>query len=274
MPELPEVETVRRTIETKICNKTIRSVEVNHTDVLDGMEKEDFIDLLVGNTVLRMERRGKYLIFCLKQQKKLILHLRMTGQLIYFENDFPKDSHCHVVVYFEDGGGFYYRDVRRFGRFCLVGSGGKTECGMNRLGFEPMDRKFTVNYVKDGVQNRRCSVKARILDQHFIAGIGNIYADEILFAARIHPERMCAELTNCQIKRLKKASEDILLQAIEHRGTTFSDFRDGYGESGGHQDHLAVFHRAGEPCPVCGTIIESIKCGGRTTSFCPKCQKR
>lgn len=274
MPELPEVETVRRTIETKICNKKIISVEVNHDDVLDGITKETFVELFVGNSVIGMERRGKYLIFCLRNGEKIILHLRMTGQLVFFEKDFQRDHHCHVVVHFEDGGGFYYRDVRRFGRFCLIGSGGKTEHGMNQLGYEPMDRKFTVNYVKDGVRNRRCSVKSRILDQHFIAGIGNIYADEILFAARIHPERICSELTNCQIKRLKKASEDILLQAIEHRGTTFSDFRDGYGESGGHQAFLSVFHRTGKPCPVCGTTIESIKCGGRTTSFCPKCQKR
>lgn len=273
MPELPEVETVRRTIESKICNKKIISVEVNNDDVLDGISKSDFIQMLEGNHVTEMKRRGKYLIFCFAGGERVILHLRMTGQLVFFEQEFWGDRHCHVVVRFNQGG-FYYRDVRRFGRFCPIGVGGKTECGMNKLGYEPMDRKFTVNYVKDGVFMRHCSVKSRILDQHFIAGIGNIYADEILFDARIHPERMCCDLTNCQIKRLKKSSENILQKAIEHRGTTFSDFRDGYGEIGGHQEHLAVFHRAGEPCPVCGTKIERIKCGGRSTFFCPKCQKR
>lgn len=273
MPELPEVETVRRSVELKMKDKKILSVTVNNSDVLDGFTPESFVALLEGNSVVKMERRGKYLIFCFKSGEKMILHLRMTGQLICFDDDFIADKHCHVVVRFEQGG-FYYRDVRRFGRFCLIGSGGKTEAGMAQLGYEPMDRNFTVNYVRDGVQGRRCSVKSRILDQHFIAGIGNIYADEILFAARIHPERMCCDLTNCQIRRLKKASETVLSEAIEHRGTTFSDFRDGYGEIGGHQEHLSVFHRAGEPCPVCGTTIEKIKCGGRTTSFCPKCQKR
>lgn len=273
MPELPEVETVRRTVSEKICNRKIISAEVNNDDVLDGISKDDFIDLLMDNSVTGMERRGKYLIFCLASGERIILHLRMTGQLICFDREFSKDKHCHVVVRFENGG-FYYRDVRRFGRFCLIGSGGKTEKGMDQLGYEPLDRRFTVNYVKEGVIGRRCPVKARILDQHFIAGIGNIYADEILFSARIHPERRCDELTNCQIKRLKKASETVLAEAIEHRGTTFSDFRDGYGESGGHQDYLSVFHREGEPCLVCGTVIEKIKCGGRSTSYCPKCQKR
>ena len=273
MPELPEVETVRRSVEAKIRNKRIRTAEVRNDDVLDSITPEDFCALLRKNTVVKMERRGKYLIFCLESGEKIILHLRMTGQLICFDKEFPDDKHCHVVVRFEQGG-FYYRDVRRFGRFCPVGSGGKTEIGMEQLGYEPFDRDFTVNYVREGMRNRRCSVKSRILDQHFIAGIGNIYADEILFTAGIHPERMCCDLTDCQIQRLKKAAETVLAEAIEHRGTTFSDFRDGYGEIGGHQEHLSVFHRAGEPCPLCGTIIEKIKCGGRTTSFCPKCQKR
>lgn len=273
MPELPEVETVRRSAEPNLSRKIIVSAEVYNDDVLDGITKEEFIAFLTGNSVDHMERRGKYLIFCFADGEKMILHLRMTGQLICFADDFVPDRHCHVIVHFQQGG-FYYRDVRRFGRFCLMGTGGKTEQGFHALGYEPFDRKFTVNYVKEGLAGHSCSVKVRILDQHFIAGIGNIYADEILFRARIYPERLCRDLTNCQMKRLKKAAEDVLAEAIEHRGTTFSDFRDGYGEIGGHQEYLSVFHREGEPCPVCGTTIEKIKCGGRTTSFCPKCQKR
>lgn len=273
MPELPEVETVRRSIEKKIIHKRIRSVDVRNDDVLDGITAEAFCSLFRDHAVIRMDRRGKYLIFCLESGEKVLLHLRMTGQLIAFDDDFQEDRHCHVIMRFDEGG-LYYRDVRRFGRFCLMGSGGKTEKGLDQLGYEPFDRKFTVNYVRNGVAGRHCSVKSRILDQHFIAGIGNIYADEILFSARIHPERMCCDLTEAQIRRLKKASETVLAEAIEHRGTTFSDFRDGYGEIGGHQEHLSVFHRAGEPCLLCGTTIEKIKCGGRTTSFCPKCQKR
>lgn len=273
MPELPEVETVRQTVEPEICHKKIIAVQVNHEDVLDGIAKNDFIKILRDNTVTKLMRRGKYLMFDFASGERLILHLRMTGQLIAFENSFEGDRHCHVVVHF-DRGGFYYRDVRRFGRFCLVGSGGKTEMGMNRLGYEPLDREFTLQYLKDGMAGRRCSVKTRLLDQHFIAGIGNIYADEILFAAKIHPECRCADLTDAQLRRLQKVSREILLQAIANRGTTFSDFRNGYGEIGGHQEHLAVFHREGEPCPRCGTSIEKIKCGGRTTSFCPQCQRR
>lgn len=273
MPELPEVETVRRSVAEKICGKKIVAVEVNNNDVLDGISAADFKSMLLDNAVKEMRRKGKYLIFCFEDDKELILHLRMTGQLICFDTDFIQDNHCHVVVRFENGG-FYYHDVRRFGRFCPTGHGGRTEKGMQALGLEPLDRKFTVNYVKDGVANRKCPVKARILDQHFIAGIGNIYADEILYEARIHPQKCCAELTNCQIKRLKKAAETVLAEAIAHRGTTFSDFRDGYGESGGHQDYLKVFHREGEPCTRCGARIAKIKCGGRTTSFCPNCQKR
>lgn len=273
MPELPEVETVRRIVSENICEKEILAVEVNHRDVLDGMTSADFTALLLGHAVVAMKRRGKYLIFCLDDGNKLLLHLRMTGQLVYFADDFERDKHCHIVVRFDEGG-WFYRDVRRFGRFCLVGAGGKTERGLNKLGPEPMDRKFTVNYVKNGLQNHRGPIKARLLDQEFIAGIGNIYADEILFEARIHPEKPCCELTNCQIKRLKRATESVLAEAIAHRGTTFSDYRDGYGRVGGHQEHLKVFHRTGKDCPRCGATIETLKCGGRTTSYCPKCQKR
>lgn len=276
MPELPEVETVRRIVSENIRGKKIMAVEINNESVLDTISAVDFVDMLMDNVVTEMKRRGKYLIFHFADDNEILLHLRMTGQLVCFdtEAEFVKDKHCHVVVNFEEGGGFYYRDTRRFGRFCPIGVNGKTEAGLRKLGYEPADRQFTVNYVKEGVGNRRCPIKARILDQEFIAGIGNIYADEILYEARIHPEKPCSELTNCQIKRLKKASEQILEEAIEHRGTTFSDYRDGYGRVGGHQEHLKVFHRKGKTCPRCGAIIEATRCAGRTTSFCPKCQKR
>lgn len=273
MPELPEVETVKRSIEGHICGKKILRVEVANENVLDAISKEEFIDLLKDCSIKNIERRGKYLIFCLENGKKLILHLRMTGQLIWFEDAFNADRHCHVVVSFEKGG-FYYRDVRRFGRFCPVGSGGKTEEGLMALGCEPFDPQFTEEYLKKGLAGRRLSIKNRILDQHFIAGIGNIYADEILFAAGIHPELPCMDLTDDQILKLKDAAKCVLKDAIRYRGTTFSDFRDGYGETGSYQEHLAVFHRDGMACPVCGAVIEKIKCGGRTTSFCPQCQKR
>lgn len=274
MPELPEVETVRRTLEKNICGKEIESVQIYNDDVLDGVSSADFKTLLIGNRVDAVDRRGKYLIFCLADGNRLILHLRMTGRAVYFNEKPLIDRHCHVIIGFKNGGGIYYQDVRRFGRFCPIGSGGKTEKGLQSLGPEPFDRKFTVNYVREGFHGRRCPVKARLLDQHFIAGIGNIYADEILFEARVYPEKYCDELTNCQMKRIKKAAEKILAKAVEHRGTTFSDYRDGNGEAGEHADYLKVFHRDGQPCPVCGTVIEKIKCGGRTTSFCPKCQKR
>lgn len=273
MPELPEVETVKRSVESNICGKKILRVEVNNEDVLDGISKKGFITLLEGHNIEKIERRGKYLIFCLEGKKRLILHLRMTGQLIWFGRDFTMDRHCHVVVSFEQGG-FYYRDVRRFGRFCLIGSGGKTENGLKTLGYEPFDPEFTETYLKKGLAGRRSSIKNRLLDQHFVAGIGNIYADEILFAAGIHPELPCKDLTDNQIAALKEAAVNVLDEAIQYRGTTFSDFRDGYGETGGYQEHLAVFHRDGMACPVCGAVIEKIKCGGRTTSFCPQCQKR
>ncbi len=273
MPELPEVETVRRGVEERLRGKEIIGVEVRHESIFDAIDAEGIKSMLLGNSVERMERRGKYLIFCMSHGERILLHLRMTGQLCAFDDVFMDDKHCHLVVHFAKGG-FYYRDVRRFGRFCPMGLGGKTEAGFECLGYEPMDRQFTLNYVKEGLRGRHCPVKARILDQRFIAGIGNIYADEILFRARIHPLRPCDELTNCQIKRLKKACETVLEEAIADHGTTFRDFRDVYGESGSHQEYLAVYHRAGEPCLVCGEMIAETKCAGRTTSFCPKCQKR
>lgn len=273
MPELPEVETVRRSIEAQICGKKIESVTVHNDDILDGINRDAFIALLTGNSVTAMERRGKYLIFVLADGNRLLLHLRMTGQFICFNAEPQLDAHCHLLIRFS-GGGCYYRDVRRFGRFCLMGNNGKTECGLQKLGPEPFDRAFTLKYLQDGFAGRKCAVKARILDQHFVAGIGNIYADEILFQAKVYPEKCCCRLTRAEIKRIRQAAVEVLSAAIEHRGTTFSDFRDGNGDYGGHQEYLQVFHRTGKPCVKCGTLIGKIKCGGRTTSFCPKCQKK
>ena len=273
MPELPEVETVRRTVLPHIQNRIIKKVVINHKDVLDGMEPETFARIFKDNAVAEIRRRGKYLILVLQGGEEIILHFRMTGQLVFFEDELPELSHIHAVFYF-DKGGFYYRDVRRFGGFSVIGAGGSMEKGLKELGPEPMDKEFDFDYVRDKFNRSSGSVKAKLLDQHFAAGIGNIYADEILFACGIYPETPCKEVTDDEVKSIIKHAAAILNESIKNRGTTFRDYRDGSGEKGSNQNYLKVFRRWGQQCVNCGTTLEKLKCAGRSTTYCPNCQHK
>ena len=273
MPELPEVETVKRTVEPKITGQIITDIDVRNDAVLENVSFDFFIQFIQGNYVVSMSRRGKYLIFHMNQGGDIVLHLRMTGQLITFENEPALDKHCHLVIYFEQGG-FYYRDVRRFGRFWIVKDGKYSGTGMEHLGPEPFDKAFCGSYLLETFSRHHCPVKSELLDQHIVAGIGNIYADEILFDAGINPFRSCHTLTLKECESICSSASAVLKRAIEKRGTTFRDYRDGDGEKGTFQELLKIFHKQGEPCPRCGTLIKKSVCNGRGTFYCPKCQPK
>ncbi|MEG0874109.1 MAG: bifunctional DNA-formamidopyrimidine glycosylase/DNA-(apurinic or apyrimidinic site) lyase [Clostridiales bacterium] len=271
MPELPEVETVKNSILSQIGSEKIIKVEVNHSGVLKNCTAEEFCDFLEGRVVKTMERRGKYLIFILDNDKYIVAHLRMTGQLVYFEKTLPQINHCHVVIHFAKNG-IYYRDVRRFGGFWIGDNLQNMGSGIEKLGPEPLTSEYNEAHLLAYTQKKHAPIKSILLDQSVVAGIGNIYADEICFTAGVNPLKEGLDLSTQDIKMLVKATKEVLTVAIEKRGTTFSDYRDGYGEKGTFQNYLKIFQRGGLPCVNCGSIIEKTKCGGRSTSYCPQCQ--
>lgn len=274
MPELPEVETVKRTVEPQIAGQKIVDVALRNDAVLANISAAAFKDFLRGNFVKSMSRRGKYLIFHMGQGGEMVLHLRMTGQFILFHDHPLLDKHCHLVIYFQHGGGAYYRDVRRFGRFWVIENHDFSGTGIENLGPEPFDKAFCGDYLATMFSHRRTSIKSCLLDQHIVAGIGNIYADEILFDAEINPFRPCHGLTVEECDQLCSSARAVLRKAIENRGTTFRDYRDGAGDIGGFQERLNVFQKQGEPCPRCGVPIKKTVCNGRGTYYCPHCQPK
>ncbi|MDO4542850.1 MAG: bifunctional DNA-formamidopyrimidine glycosylase/DNA-(apurinic or apyrimidinic site) lyase, partial [Bacillota bacterium] len=271
MPELPEVETVKNTLLPKIKNKTITKVEVAHSGVLKNAEAGEFKEYLEGQIIEDMERRGKYMIFRLSHNKAMVLHLRMTGQCVYFEAEPPALDHCHVTIYLQHGG-LYYRDVRRFGGFWIGDDIKALGSGIENLGPEPLGEDFNSDYLQGAVAKKNAPIKSILLDQSIVAGIGNIYADEIAFGAGVNPLKPGDKLSPQEIEDIIAATKEILTLSIANRGTTFSDYRDGYGDKGSFQNYLKIFQRSGEPCAKCGTVVQRTKCGGRGTSFCPKCQ--
>ncbi|PRR69013.1 DNA-formamidopyrimidine glycosylase [Neomoorella humiferrea] len=273
MPELPEVETIKRTLRPHVLGKTIAGVEVYHPGVIAVPDAVTFKEQLTGKVVTDLERRGKYLLFFLGDEYCLIGHLRMTGRLMLAADCENIPPHTHVIFFFAGGGGLQWVDSRRFGRLYF----GKKEeivalAGLDKLGPEPLDPTFDVEALAAICAGRKRSIKQVLLDQHLLAGIGNIYADEMLFLAGIHPARPAADLSGEELTRLYHAMQDVLKQGITNGGTSFRDYVDGYGRQGKNQHHLQVYGRAGLPCRRCGRILTKLKLGGRTAVFCPACQ--
>jgi len=270
MPELPEVETIVRGLREPLVGRRFTGVRVGWESLVAKPAAEEFRRRLVGQKVLAVKRRGKYLIFALSGGDSLIFHLRMTGRLLLKNHDDRLDKHDHLVFELDDGRELRFNNMRKLGRVYLVDD--KDEI-VGKLGPEPLDDDFTSSDFAALLSGRRSRIKPLLLNQRFIAGIGNIYADEALFAARIHPERRADTLTAEEIERLYGAICGVLRQGIENRGTTFSAYRDAEGREGRNQEHLRVFRRTGQPCPRCGMPIERTVVGGRGTYFCPKCQR-
>ncbi|MGB9859644.1 MAG: bifunctional DNA-formamidopyrimidine glycosylase/DNA-(apurinic or apyrimidinic site) lyase [Moorellaceae bacterium] len=273
MPELPEVETIKRTLEPKVLELTVERVEIRRPDIICWPSAGEFAGLLPGRKVLSLQRRGKYLVWRLSGNYALIWHLGMTGRLVFSLPEAPQELHTHLILTFSGGQEVRFVDVRRFGR-CYLGQSEKIWelAGLDKLGIEPLSEEFTPQKLKEILQGRRRSLKQLLLDQRYVSGLGNIYSDEALFEAGIHPLRQASELIDEDIVRLHSAIRKVVESGIVHGGTSIRDYVNGEGQQGNHQDYLMVYGRAGQPCVRCGTPVQRLKIGGRSSYFCPQCQ--
>ena len=273
MPELPEVETVRVHLEPVLVGRRFDRVEIRDPRVTRPVEPHEVAAELEGEVVEAVERRGKYLVVRFESGRVLLVHLRMTGTLRHERDGAPEhDPHLRVVVNLDDESDVVYRDVRRFGTWVLLEPGEETDYLAERLGEEPLTRAFTPASLAARFNRRRAPVKAALLDQRAAAGMGNIYADEALWRAQIHPLRPAGDLDADELKRLHKAVRDALKAGIARQGTTLRDYRTPDGAEGRMQSALKVYGRDGAPCYRCGAQVEKTRAAGRGTWYCPNCQ--
>ena len=273
MPELPEVETVRARLEPVLVGRRFDRVEIRDPRVTRPVEPREVAAELEGEIVQAVDRRGKYLVVRFESGRVLLIHLRMTGTMRHESGGAPEhDPHLRVVVTLDDGSDVAYRDVRRFGTWLLLEPGEETDYLAARLGEEPLTRAFTPASLAARFHRRRAPVKAALLDQRAAAGMGNIYADEALWRARIHPLRPAGELDEQELRRLHKAVREALRAGIARQGTTLRDYRTPDGAEGRMQAALRVYGREGEPCYRCGAQIGKTRAAGRGTWYCPSCQ--
>ncbi|MBD2871578.1 DNA-formamidopyrimidine glycosylase [Paenibacillus arenilitoris] len=273
MPELPEVETVRRTLNELVAGKRIRSVTVKLPRIIQRpAEPEQFADALAGRRIETVERRGKFLRIRL-DGLVLVSHLRMEGRYGVFASDEPVELHTHVIFHFDDGTDLRYKDVRQFGTMHLFEPGREFELPpLNKLGIEPLEASFTLETLIGKLAKRSTKIKPLLLNQEHIVGLGNIYVDEALFQARIHPERTPDTLKPAEWKRLYESIRATLARAVDAGGSSIKSYVNGQGEMGMFQHQLLVYGRKDEPCPSCAKPIEKFTVGGRGTHICSRCQ--
>lgn len=292
MPELPEVETIKRTLAPHIRGKAFQRIQSITPSLLRGPTAQEVAKDLPGRVIAKLGRRGKYLLVYLTYDKLLVFHLGMSGRITYCSGPgaTPLEPHTHFWAQLgpagasgEDsrgdsdpggrpGGELRLVDPRRFGKIYYGDEmllTGKLEA---KLGWEPFDPRLTAETLKPKLGRSRRPIKTALLDQGLIAGIGNIYADEALFAAGIHPARTAESLALEAVENLLQSLRQVLVWGIEDGGTTFRDYVNGRGERGSHQDHLSVYGREGQPCPRCQAPVERIRIGGRSSFCCPRCQ--
>jgi formamidopyrimidine-DNA glycosylase len=274
VPELPEVETVRRALEPALLGRQIDRAEILDRRLTRPVEPESLAAALVGERVAAVERRGKYLVVRFGAGSALLVHLRMTGSFgLAPPEGLPEDPHRRAVVTLDDGTEVAYRDVRRFGTWAWLDRDEIEPYLDVRLGPEPFGEAFTPAFLRERLAGRRAPLKAALLDQRTVAGLGNIYADEALWRARLHPRREAGTLRPGDLRELREAVREALALGIERRGSTLRDYRRPDGASGSMQEEFRVYGRGGEPCERCGTPIERIVVGGRGTWYCPRCQR-
>ncbi|MDA9470954.1 DNA-formamidopyrimidine glycosylase [Enterococcus sp. 5H] len=272
MPELPEVETVRKGLEKLVVGKTIKEVTILWPRIIESPVVEIFESQLIGQTIEKMERRGKFLIFKLTNYD-MISHLRMEGKYETHDPEDQRDKHTHVIFTFTDGSELRYLDVRKFGRMVLVDKDqGTNYKGILALGPEPIPSQFKLNEFRLGLKKHHKAIKPLLLDQRLVTGLGNIYVDEALWEAKIYPEQPADTLKPKEVEGLSYAIIDVLGRAVEAGGTTIRSYLNALGEAGTFQISLNVYGQTNNPCPRCGTPIKKIKVAQRGTHFCPKCQ--
>ncbi|MDA2923777.1 bifunctional DNA-formamidopyrimidine glycosylase/DNA-(apurinic or apyrimidinic site) lyase [Acidobacteria bacterium AH-259-L09] len=293
MPELPEVETIRRGLEPHVIGHPVHDVLVGDPKILQ-LEAHHLKDQIRGQSIRSLGRRGKFLIFELDRHY-LIFHFGMTGQLTFRDpgradasrfkrhpvtgleraRQHVPDRHTHLQIHFEQGGAILFRDIRKFGKVFLIEKGkNRLSVFFNRLGLEPFTPDYNIQAFLERFRNRKLRLKSLLLDQRFVAGIGNIYADEALFEAGLQPARTIPSLRRFEKEKLFEAIPLVLQRGIDYGGTSFRDYVNSNGEPGTHQEKLMVYGRQGESCYRCDTIIEKIVISQRGTHFCPTCQPR
>jgi formamidopyrimidine-DNA glycosylase len=274
MPELPEVETVAADLRPHLVGRTIVRCELGFPTIVRHPEPEVFIDSVVGMLITSIGRRGKYILIKLVDELVLVVHLGMSGQQRLVDPATPLPNHTHAVFDLDDGKQLRYRDPRRFGRLLLGTETALRDArAMPRLGPEPIDPGFGADDLYQRFRNRKALIKAVLLDQSAIAGVGNIYADESLHLARLRPDRIAGRLSKKSVRRLHEALKVSLLLAIKNRGSSVDTYRDAWGEFGGQQERLQVYGRAGEPCFTCGRPLSVVRIAGRSSVFCRHCQR-
>jgi formamidopyrimidine-DNA glycosylase len=273
MPELPEVETIRRDLEPLVVGRRIEAVEVDPgtLHLLAALPIDQLRGALVGRTIVSAGRRGKYLLFGLDDGQAFVIHLRMTGRLLWRDHHAPPEQYERARLVLDDGHDLRWSDLRKFGTWRVLASAAEL---VAKLGPEPIDDDFTLAQFRAALTGRRAPVKAVLLDQRRVAGLGNIYVDEALYQAGIRPDTPAGDLPPTAVMRLFAACRDVLERGIENRGASFKDYVDAQGNTGQQQMLVQVFRRTGKPCYRCGTIIERSIVGGRSTHYCPKCQPR
>jgi formamidopyrimidine-DNA glycosylase len=278
LPELPEVETVAADLRPHVVGRTIVCCDLRFPTIVRHPEPGRFAILLAGRRIEALTRRGKYLLHHLDgppgEPTLLVVHLGMTGQWRCVPAGTPEPDHLHAVMPLDDGRQLRYRDPRRFGRL-LLGTESELVAARKvpRLGPEPLDPGFTAADLYRRLHVRRAPLKALLLDQMVVAGVGNIYADEACFRARVRPDRPGSGLSRPAAGRLHDALAALLAEAIVNRGSSVDSYRDAWGEMGGEQALLQVYGRGGEPCPRCGRRLAVVRIAGRTTVFCRRCQR-
>jgi len=281
MPELPEVETVKRGLEKEIINKKIAKIQVNIPSLIKKPEIDEFMTRLKNTMVISIKRRGKYLKILFNTMDYLVVHLGMSGRLLFQpKKNLPSkisktmEKHNHILFFFEDGSKIVYNDVRKFGKMWLL----KKDENLSRiesLGFEPLEPYFTVSELYRMLQESKVNIKSFLMNQKNIAGIGNIYANEILFHAGVNPLRKANSLTKDEVKRIHLQTKNILLKAISSGGTTMIDesYLDLSGNRGEYGKEIMVYGKKAGMCPFCGQPLEVLRIENRSTFLCPNCQK-
>ncbi|KID42100.1 DNA-formamidopyrimidine glycosylase [Fructilactobacillus fructivorans] len=273
MPELPEVETIRRGLTNLVQGTTIVSVDALYPKMLN-MPAKEFENMLAGKEILQIDRRGKYLLIRLSDDYTLVSHLRMEGKYDVVPEGTENQKHTYVVFHLNDERELRYNDTRKFGKMNLVKDSQVYDLsGLNKIGPEPTEEDLTFDYLKKQLHKSHRKIKAFLLDQSNIAGIGNIYADETLWLSKIHPEQATNYLSDQEIETLRENIIKEIQLAIKGHGTTVFTYKNAFGEEGSFQNHLHVYGKKGQPCERCGTPIEKIKVAQRGTSFCPYCQR-
>jgi len=275
MPELPEVETVRLGLNQTTLDRSIINSEVLLERTIAYPDRDQFITGLKGAKFSNWHRRGKYLLGELNNGGWLIVHLRMTGSLLWGNQDQPVHKHTRVRIFLSDRAELRFNDQRTFGQMWLVPPNTAPEAivtSLQKLGKEPFDPEFSATYLQQKLSKSDRPIKNSLLDQAIVAGIGNIYADESLFLSHIHPQTKSNQLTEAAAQALCDSIIKVLTDGIANGGTTFSNFQDVAGAKGNYINSAWVFRRTGQPCKICSTTIERIKLAGRSTHFCPTCQ--